>query len=128
MTLSFSSYFPSLVFCLCLTCVHVSLSLQLNLLLLLFLFGYFMNQEDMYISFGFQDSTPILIGLILFLQLVLGPYNEVSQTASKGMAVAELHTQMLQLLYCTCNFNSRLIFFYWRVSEALRHSRVYNLK
>jgi len=45
---------------------------------MLFLFGYFMNQQDMYASFGFHDSTPIIIGLILFLQLVFIPYNEAS--------------------------------------------------
>lgn len=36
-----------------------------------------MNQQDLYTSFGFPDSRPVLIGLILFLQLIFLPYNEV---------------------------------------------------
>lgn len=51
--------------------------LQFNLLLSLFLFGFFMNQSDLYTSFGFISSQPVLIGLILFFQLIYIPYAEV---------------------------------------------------
>ncbi|XP_064405117.1 CAAX prenyl protease 1 homolog [Halichondria panicea] len=50
---------------------------EVNLLVILFMFSYFMNQQDLYTSFGFSDSRPILIGFILFLQLIFLPYNEV---------------------------------------------------
>lgn len=51
---------------------------QLNLLLSLFLFGFFMNQSDLYTSFGFIGAQPVIIGLILFFQLIYIPYAEVT--------------------------------------------------
>ena len=53
------------------------LSLQINLLLSLFMFGFFMNQKDLYVSFGFLTAQPVFIGLILFFQLIYIPYAEV---------------------------------------------------
>ena len=50
---------------------------QINLLLSLFMFGFFMNQSDLYTSFGFVDAQPVFIGLILFFQLIYIPYAEV---------------------------------------------------
>ena len=41
------------------------------------MFGYFLNQQDMYTSFGFPDSRPILIGIIIVFQLIFLPYNLV---------------------------------------------------
>ena len=36
-----------------------------------------MNQNDLYTSFGFFSGQPVLIGLILFFQLIYIPYAEV---------------------------------------------------
>ena len=75
-------------------CVYSSL--QVNLFLTLFLFGYFMNQDDLYASFGFPDSRPVLIGLILFLQLIFIPYNEVSTTFLTQVRVRVSHNFSLE--------------------------------
>lgn len=55
--------------------------LQLNLLLSLFLFGFFMNQSDLYTSFGFISAQPVIMGLILFFQLIYIPYAEVTPSS-----------------------------------------------
>ena len=34
-----------------------------------------MNQQDMFASFGFPDSKPIIIGLLIVFELVFTPYN-----------------------------------------------------
>lgn len=62
--------------------------LQFNLLFVLFLFAFLMEQQDMYASFGFPNSQPVLIGLILFLHLVLLPYLVVSQQWLSSCAVS----------------------------------------
>ena len=41
------------------------------------MFGYFMNQQDMFDSFGFSDSRPIIIGLLIVFELIFTPYNFV---------------------------------------------------
>ena len=50
----------------------------MNILVSLATFGYFVEQQDVYASFGFPDSRPTLIGLILIFQLIFIPYNEVN--------------------------------------------------
>ena len=40
-----------------------------------------MNQSDLYTSFGFLNAQPVLIGLILFFQLIYIPYAEVGSLA-----------------------------------------------
>ncbi len=51
------------------------LSLQANFFFSFFIFGFFMNQSDMFASFGFPDSRPIIVGLIIVFELVFTPYN-----------------------------------------------------
>ena len=41
------------------------------------MFGYLMEQQDVYTSFGFHGTQPIIIGLLLVFQLIFIPYNEV---------------------------------------------------
>ncbi len=36
-----------------------------------------MNQQDMFDSFGFTDSKPIIIGLTIVFELVFTPYNMI---------------------------------------------------
>lgn len=52
---------------------------EINLFLTLFVFGYFINQQDVFTSFGFPDSRPTIIGFILVFQLIFLPYHEVFQ-------------------------------------------------
>uniref|UniRef100_A0A914WU43 CAAX prenyl protease n=2 Tax=Plectus sambesii TaxID=2011161 RepID=A0A914WU43_9BILA len=49
---------------------------ELNLLFMLFVFGYFYQQKNLYVAFGF-DTQPTIIGLLIVFQFVLSPYNEV---------------------------------------------------
>ena len=37
-----------------------------------------MEQDDVYKSFGFHDSKPTIIGVLLIFQLIFIPYNEVT--------------------------------------------------
>ena len=55
-----------------------SFPVQLNLLLSLSMFGFFLEQHDVYSSFGFYDTQPTIIGIILVFQLIFIPYNEVA--------------------------------------------------
>lgn len=36
-----------------------------------------MNRQVFYSAFGFQDEKPVLIGLIVILQFIFAPYNEL---------------------------------------------------
>jgi STE24 endopeptidase len=48
---------------------------EINLFVSFFLFGYFLNQQDVFTSFGFEDSRPVIIGLIVVFELIFTPYN-----------------------------------------------------
>ena len=85
----------------------VVILLQLNLLITLFLFGYFMNQQDMFASFGFPDTRPILIGLILFLQLIFLPYNEVSITMCLAMCLVSITICLVSITNMSVSLFSR---------------------
>ncbi len=49
---------------------------QVNLFVTLFVFGYFLNQPDVYTSFGFS-AMPTIIGLFIVFELIFTPYNMV---------------------------------------------------
>jgi len=49
---------------------------QVQLFAVFYLFSQFINNVDMYTSFGFMDSTPIFIGFILF-QYLYSPVESV---------------------------------------------------
>lgn len=53
---------------------------EVNLFLALLVFSHFYQNPAIYKAFGF-DSQPVLIGLILILQYVLAPYNEIVSLA-----------------------------------------------
>jgi STE24 endopeptidase len=36
-----------------------------------------MNRQVFYSSFGFEDQKPVLIGLMIILQFIFAPYNEL---------------------------------------------------
>jgi STE24 endopeptidase len=53
---------------------------EINLLLVLIVFSYFYKNTAVYEAFGF-DSQPVLVGLVLVLQYILAPYNEIVSLA-----------------------------------------------
>lgn len=42
-------------------------------------FALLMNKVVLYEAFGFRDSQPIMIGLVIIFQFVFSPYNEVKK-------------------------------------------------
>jgi len=50
---------------------------QVQVLISFFLFGQMLNSDTLYHSFGFYDSKPTLIGLVLFFQYVMSPVDHV---------------------------------------------------
>lgn len=44
---------------------------QAHLFISLYLFGLAMNWDHLYLSFGFTESKPTIIGLLLFFQFVM---------------------------------------------------------
>lgn len=50
---------------------------QVNLLLIFGVFGALYRYSPLYRAFGFHNSQPAFIGLILVMQFVFAPYNEV---------------------------------------------------
>ncbi|CAF4543706.1 unnamed protein product, partial [Didymodactylos carnosus] len=51
----------------------------LNLLFVFVVFAALFKRSVLYRSFGFEESCPILIGLLIIFQYVLSPYFEVSE-------------------------------------------------
>ncbi|XP_041463404.1 CAAX prenyl protease 1 homolog [Lytechinus variegatus] len=50
---------------------------QVNIFLCLFLFALLIERTEFFNAFGFYDSYPTLIGLLIIFQFVFSPYNEV---------------------------------------------------
>jgi len=42
------------------------------------IFGHLMHNKVLFASFGFPDSQPTMIGLVIIFQFIFSPYNEVS--------------------------------------------------
>jgi STE24 endopeptidase len=51
---------------------------QLHIFLMFALFAYLYKLQTLYTAFGFVDSRPVLIGLMVILQFITAPYNAVS--------------------------------------------------
>ncbi|CAF1008983.1 unnamed protein product [Brachionus calyciflorus] len=50
---------------------------QINLFLYFLIFAALMNRQIFYSAFGFEDERPVLIGLLVILQFIFAPYNEL---------------------------------------------------
>ncbi|XP_043916055.1 CAAX prenyl protease 1 homolog [Protopterus annectens] len=50
---------------------------QVNSFLCFFLFAILIGQKELFSAFGFHDSQPTLIGLLIIFQFIFSPYNEV---------------------------------------------------
>lgn len=51
---------------------------QVNLFLMFLVFGLLFKYSVLYRAFGFYDSEPIFIGLVIIQQFIFSPYNAVS--------------------------------------------------
>ena len=49
----------------------------MNTFLYFLIFAALMNRQVFYTSFGFESEKPILIGLMIILQFIFAPYNEL---------------------------------------------------
>jgi STE24 endopeptidase len=50
---------------------------EINTFLYFLIFAVLMNRQIFYTAFGFDQERPILIGLMIILQFLLQPYNEL---------------------------------------------------
>uniref|UniRef100_A0A674GEG4 CAAX prenyl protease n=1 Tax=Taeniopygia guttata TaxID=59729 RepID=A0A674GEG4_TAEGU len=50
---------------------------QMNSFLCFFLFAVLIGQKELFAAFGFYDTQPTLIGLMIIFQFIFSPYNEV---------------------------------------------------
>uniref|UniRef100_A0A4X1VTQ6 CAAX prenyl protease n=2 Tax=Sus scrofa TaxID=9823 RepID=A0A4X1VTQ6_PIG len=50
---------------------------QVNSFLCFFLFAVLIGRKELFVAFGFYDSQPTLIGLLIIFQFIFSPYNEV---------------------------------------------------
>lgn len=51
--------------------------LQMNSFLCFSLFAVLIGRKELFVAFGFNDSQPTLIGLMIIFQFIFSPYNEV---------------------------------------------------
>jgi len=50
---------------------------QVQIFLMFLLFAFLSKSKPLYVAFGFTDSQPVLIGLMIVLQYILAPYSAV---------------------------------------------------
>merc|ERR1712045_980920 len=50
---------------------------QVQIFLMFALFAYLSKSKPLYLAFGFEDSQPVLIGLMIVLQYITAPYSAV---------------------------------------------------
>jgi len=50
---------------------------QIQIFLMFALFAYLSKSKPLYLAFGFEDSQPVLIGLMIVLQYITAPYSAV---------------------------------------------------
>lgn len=50
----------------------------MNSFLCFFLFAVLIGQKELFAAFGFYDTQPTLIGLMIIFQFIFSPYNEVN--------------------------------------------------
>jgi len=59
---------------------------QIHLFISLYLFGLAVNWDELYVSFGYLDSKPTIVGLMLFFQFVMGPVDHVISFLLNGLS------------------------------------------
>uniref|UniRef100_A0ABK0LTV1 CAAX prenyl protease n=1 Tax=Rattus norvegicus TaxID=10116 RepID=A0ABK0LTV1_RAT len=56
---------------------EVKSKVKMNSFLCFFLFAVLIGRRELFAAFGFYDSQPTLIGLLIIFQFIFSPYNEV---------------------------------------------------
>ncbi|KAL2772781.1 CAAX prenyl protease 1-like protein [Daubentonia madagascariensis] len=56
---------------------EIKAKVKMNSFLCFFLFAVLIGQKELFAAFGFYDSQPTLIGLLIIFQFIFSPYNEV---------------------------------------------------
>lgn len=62
------------------------------------IFGYLMHNKVLFASFGFPDSQPTMIGLVIIFQFIFSPYNEVSPEHNILILLTVCHVIILLLV------------------------------
>ena len=58
--------------------LDILISFQVNTFLCFMVFALLMDRTELYTAFGFSNSQPTMIGLVIIFQFVFSPYNEVT--------------------------------------------------
>lgn len=88
----------------------------MNSFLCFSLFAVLIGRKELFVAFGFTDSQPTLIGLMIIFQFIFSPYNEVSQDSVNSKSLyyivwAEHYPSALQLLsFCLTVLSRRFEF------------------
>uniref|UniRef100_A0A8D0XUV1 CAAX prenyl protease n=1 Tax=Sus scrofa TaxID=9823 RepID=A0A8D0XUV1_PIG len=56
---------------------EIKAKVKVNSFLCFFLFAVLIGRKELFVAFGFYDSQPTLIGLLIIFQFIFSPYNEV---------------------------------------------------
>lgn len=75
-------------------------SSQMNSFLCFFLFAVLIGRKELFAAFGFYDTQPTLIGLLIIFQFIFSPYNEVKHCL-------ELHIEQLRSGVVSCHLRIR---------------------
>jgi hypothetical protein len=65
------------------------------------LFAYLYKLQTLYTAFGFSDSQPVLIGLMIILQFITAPYNTVRCNSVKGLQYCNLINLIFEHCFTT---------------------------
>jgi len=63
---------------------------QVNSFLCFMVFAVLMERTELYSAFGFHDSQPTLIGLVIIFQFIFSPYNEVGYPSTPSFLIAQI--------------------------------------
>lgn len=78
----------------------------MNSFLCFSLFAVLIGRKELFVAFGFNDSQPTLIGLMIIFQFIFSPYNEVSMVAiiSLQPVYERLIWRFFFCIFCLCSF------------------------
>lgn len=71
---------------------------QVNTFFSFMIFGFLMHNKVLFASFGFPDSQPTMIGLMIIFQFIFSPYNEVSHKNNLSILSTVCHVILFSLL------------------------------
>jgi len=59
---------------------------EVHIFLMFAFFGYLYKQQILYTAFGFASEQPVLIGMMIILQFITGPYNAILDFAMTALS------------------------------------------